>query len=159
MVLHLWRGAGSTCLTCQACCCLWAWHRCQGQGSWPAPRPLCRCVFTCGEVPAPGPLPSLFPPVTYPPFFPPHPSQSGTGTSLLSHLESKLIVGGEKNKREEEEGRGREEKPSPHTHRQALGDGQKVWLGGTRDHQGQIPWLLVPSGWLFQESSFDCSSQ
>lgn len=87
--LQLWSrsccgGAGSTCLTRQACCCLWAWHGCQGQGSRPAPRPLCRCVFTCGEVPAHRSPPSLLPPVTCPP------SQSGTGTSFLSHLDSKL---------------------------------------------------------------------
>ena len=93
-------------------------------------------------------------PVTCPP------SQSGTGTSLLSHLDSKSKAGREKNKREEEGGRGRGKNPGPHPPSvSVMVKGEGRWdhepgQGLHGDGQGQIPGLLFPSGWLFWESSF-----
>lgn len=78
---------------------------CQGLGLLPAPGPLRRCAFTCGEV-----LPSLFPPCDPPlPALPPpaHPYQHMLPESFVS----KPKAGGEK----EQKGRGRREEETGKT--------------------------------------------
>lgn len=93
-----------------------------GLGSLPVPRPYLGCAFICREALATRIPSPLCPHMTYP-LHPP--SLSSTGTSLLSHLDSKSTAGGEKDKRGEEEGRRREKKTSPYTHQQCPGDGYR----------------------------------
>ena len=100
--------AGSTCPTCRACCHRWDWHSCRGAGLAARAGPLCRCAFTCGEGQGHrSPLLSAPPGDLLP-------SQSGPGTSVLSHLDSILTAGEEREQKGRGRGWGREEKPGPH---------------------------------------------